>query len=156
MPIEEIDLGLQPKVTELDDGTMDAQMVPSKEWRATGKEVHDPEFGKLLDQATEFSEGDSARKESIFGMERMSLPGGGETLVRGDKVEQAKRQGYGHECRNPRMTVPALPWQADRRFGERYDDYMKRKAEGRTLIQYQDGRRLVYINGELQMNKGEL
>jgi hypothetical protein len=143
VPIEEIDLGLQPKVTVDDDGNYNAEMVPSKEWRATGKEVHDPEFGKLLDQASDYSNEEDARRESIFGQEIMSNPWGGQTAIRGDKVDQMKTQGYGVRERTTRMIVPELPWNKGRQPGS-----------GRTLIKYQDGRRLVFINGELQMEKG--
>lgn len=148
MPIEIKDLGLQPKVTSDDQGTYNAEMVPSQEIVATGKEVNDPEFGKLLDATAEWSDSEAERKQSIFGMERMSLPQGGETEVRGDKVDYMKSHGYGRRVRNPRMVVPALPWQADRKVGERYADY-----KARTLVQYQDGRRLVHENGALRLER---
>lgn len=148
MPIEVKDLGLQPKVTTDDQGVYNAELVPSQEIVATGKEVHDPEFGKLLDQTNEWSSAEDERKESIFGMERMSDLQGGETRVRGDKVDYMKSQGYGRQVRNPRMVVPALPWQSDRKPGERYQDY-----KARTLVQYQDGRRLVHENGALRLER---
>jgi hypothetical protein len=149
MPIVVKDLGLQPKVTTDDEGIFNAELVPSQEITATGKEIHDPEFAKLLDDTTEWSDSEAERKNSIFGMEKMSLPWGGETLVRGDHVEEMKASGYGARARNPRMVVPALPWQEDRRPGERYQDYMARK----TLVQYQDGRKLVHENGNLRLER---
>jgi len=148
MPIVVKDLGLAPKVVQDDAGVYNASLVPSQEITATGKEVNDPEFGKLLDATTEWSDTEAERKNSIFGMERMSLPQGGETLVRGDKVDFMKSQGYGRQVRNPRMVVPALPWQADRKLGEKYADY-----KARTLVQYQDGRRLVHENGALRLER---
>jgi len=152
MPIEIKDLGLQPKVTTDDDGVFNAELVPSQEIVATGKEVNDPEFGKLLDATTEWSDTETERKVSIFGMEKMSLPWGGETLVRGDHVEQMKASGYGKRERNGRLIVPALPWQADREIGERYADYMARK-NAQVLVQYTDGRKLVHENGALRLER---
>jgi len=145
MPIEERDLGLQPKVTQADDGTYNASLVPSKEWIATGKEVHDPDFAKLLDDSTDYSNTEDERRESIFGVERISTPTGESTTVRGDKVPFYKSQGYGLRPRTTRMLVPALPWHEER--------LPKKAQSGRTLIKYKDGRRLMYIENGLKLER---
>jgi len=142
MPIEVKDLGLQPKVVEGDDGTYNASLVPSTEWTATGKEIHDPEFAKLLDDSAEAAGEEKERKQSIFGMEKLSNPFGGETAIRADKVDFMKSQGYGLRERTTRMVVPELPWNKDRA-----------PRTGRTLIKYRDGRRLVYIDNGLVLEQ---
>lgn len=141
MPIVVKDLGLQPKVVQDDKGVYNASLVPSQEITATGKEIHDPEFGKLLDATAEHADTEAERKNSIFGMERMSLPQGGETLVRGDRVDFMKSQGYGKRERTTRMVVPSLPWHKTRK-----------RMQGRTLIKYKDGRRLIFIENGLRLD----
>lgn len=158
MPIEVKKLGLQPKVemtTELTkvktpDGktlhqpTYKAELVDSVEYVATGKEIQDPEFAKLMSDTADH---DGAQKEkfaSIFGMDRISTPQGGETMVRGDQVELLKSQGYGKDPRTGRMLVPDLPWQRERKVGEPWAIYISRTGQlGRTLVRYADGRKLV-------------
>lgn len=145
MPIVEKDLGLQPKVTRGDDGVYNAELVPSKEWVATGKEIKDPEFAKLMDGASEQAEEDRARRESMFGLDRITDPYGNVETIRLDEIEEKKKHGYGIRKRTERMVVPELPWQ----------DKMK-KMHGRTLIRYRDGRRLViWENGVKIKHAGE-
>lgn len=145
MPIVQKNLGLQPKVVQADDGTYNASLVPSSEWTATGKEVHDPEFAKLLDDSTEQSNSEDERRESIFGVERISTPTGESTTVRGDKVSFYKSQGYGVRSRTTRMLVPTLPWHKN--------GVPKKAGSGRTLIKYKDGRALMYIEGGLVLKR---
>lgn len=145
MPIEVKDLGLQPKVVEGDDGTFNASLVPSTEWIATGKEVHDPEFAKLLDDTTEYSGAEEERKVSIFGMERISTASGESTIVRGDRVGFYKSQGYGKRPRTARMLVPDLPWHPK--------ELQKARPAGRTLIRYRDGRALMFIENGLVLKR---
>lgn len=143
MPIEKIDLGLQPKVVQGDDGTYNASLVPSTEWIATGKEVHDPDFAKLLDDSADQSNTDDERRESIFGLERISTPTGESATVRGDKVSFYKSQGYGIRSRTTRMLVPDLPWHKN--------GVPKKARSGRTLIRYRDGRALMFIENGLKL-----
>lgn len=170
MPIEQIDLGLQPKVEMTTDiektvtpegdniysPRYEASLVPSTEWRATGKEVHDPEFARLLDDATDHSNQEDWRKNSIFGTDRISTPDGGEIVARNDQIQMLQRQGYGRKVRNPRMTVPRLSWQEDRKPGERWVDFMRRTGQiGKTVMQYSDGRRLVVREEGLTIERTE-
>jgi hypothetical protein len=69
------------------------------------------------------------KKDLALGFEKITDPSGNVTHVRTDRMETALQQGYGKAPTAPRMVVPTLPWQADRRSGERYSDYMARKAE---------------------------
>lgn len=157
MPIEIKKLGLQPKVemtteltkTSTPDGdvyspTYKASLVESEEITATGKEIKDPEFAKLMSGTADY---DGERKEkfkSIFGMDRISTPTGGQIDVRGDQVALLKQQGYGKDPRTGHTVVPELPWQQDRRPGERWSHYVMRTGQsGRTVVAYQDGRKLV-------------
>lgn len=160
MPIEVKKLGLQPKVemstevakTELPDGSnvyspvYNASLVDSVEITATGKEVHDPEFAKLLDDTTEHSNTEDERRESVFGNDWISTPDGkGQIRARNDQIQTLKGQGYGRLPRTPRISVPALPWNSG-----------PKRAVGRTLIRYRDGRRLVIIeNGVAIKREGE-
>jgi len=93
------------------------------------------------------SDTEAERKNSIFGMERMSLPQGGETLVRGDKVDFMKSQGYGRQVRNPRMVVPALPWQ---RTGS---SERSTRLQGENVGPIPRWRRLVHENGALRLER---
>lgn len=68
-------------------------------------------------------------KDISVGFERVADPSGKPTYVRKDRMEKALSEGYGKAPTAPRMTVPALPWQKDRRFGERYEEY-KRRVSG--------------------------
>jgi hypothetical protein len=145
LPIEVKNLGLQPKVVAADDGTYNASLVPSTEWTATGKEIHDPEFAKLMDDTAEYKGSEDERKESIFGMDLISTPTGESTRVRGDKVPFYKSQGYGVRPRTTRMLVPDLPW-------HKKDVGTKARA-GRTLIRYRDGRALMLIENGLVLKR---
>jgi len=158
MPIEIKKLGLQPKAemttdiekTTLPDGTnvyspvYKASLVESQEITATGKEIHDPEFAKLMDDTADY---DGARKEkvaSFFGMDKISLPQGGETLARNDQIQMLKGQGYGVRPRTARMVVPELPWHREHRH-----------MYGKTIIKYRDGKRLVLMERGLKIEGGE-
>lgn len=68
-------------------------------------------------------------EQQAVGFERVVDPQGNVTHVTADKVDQALSQGGYKPMNLPRTVVPFLPWQADRRLGERYDDYMRRKSE---------------------------
>lgn len=69
------------------------------------------------------------KKDLSLGFEKITDPSGNVTHVRTDRMETALAQGYGKAATAPKMVVPALPWQSDRRYGERFADYMARKAE---------------------------
>jgi len=159
MPIVTKKLGLQPKAemtteiekTTLPDGTnvyspvYKAEMVEQEETIATGKEIHDPEFAKLLDDATDHSNHEDWRRASIFGMDKISNPNGeGETLARNDQIQLLRNQGYGVKPRTARMVVPELPWHKDRKH-----------MYGRTLIKYRNGKRLVLMENGLKIEEAE-
>ena len=73
------------------------------------------------------------KKDLSLGFEKITDPSGNVTHVRTDRMETALAQGYGRAPTAPKMIVPALPWQSDRRLGERYSDYTARKAEERLV-----------------------
>lgn len=73
------------------------------------------------------------KKDLALGFEKVTDPSGNVTHVRTDRMETALAQGYGKSATAPKMVVPTLPWQSDRRYGERYSDYMARKAEGSSV-----------------------
>lgn len=68
-------------------------------------------------------------EQEKVGFEAVRDPAGNPTHVRADQVDTAlSSQGY-RPMNRPRTIVPALPWQADRRLGERYADYIRRTSE---------------------------
>src|SRR5262245_9150069 len=96
MPIEVKDLGYQPIAKSEDDGTTTGTLVKQTEWIATGKEVHDPEFAKLMEPASDFAEEERCRKEKKFGLDRITAPDGTVETLRLDEIEQRKTEmGYG-------------------------------------------------------------
>jgi hypothetical protein len=66
------------------------------------------------------------KEQEAVGFERVREPNGQETYVRADEVQTRLASGY-KPLNLPRTVVPFLPWQSDRRLGERYDDYIRRK-----------------------------
>lgn len=158
MPIEVKKLGLQPKATmttdlektELPDGTniyspvYKAEMVESEEIIATGKEIHDPEFAKLMDDTADYDGEKKEKAVSFFGMEKISTPDGKEILARGDQIHSLQQSGYGVRPRTARMIVPELPWHKEHKH-----------MYGRTIIKYKDGKRLVLMENGLRIEGGD-
>ncbi len=66
-------------------------------------------------------------RDQGIGFEAVRDPAGNPTHVRADRVDSSLASGY-RPMNLPRTTVPYLPWQADRRFGERYEDYKRRTS----------------------------
>lgn len=169
MPIEVKHLGLQPKVetsteiekTTLPDGKVvhtpinNVSLVDSTETIATGAEIRDPEFAKLLDDTHVHCLAEEEKLNKAFGVEKITSPNGEVTRLRGDKIETAKQYGFGHKASAPRMVVPPLPWQDDRRFGEPWADYVRRTGKiGKTVVQYSDGRKLVTTENGYEIERG--
>jgi len=67
-------------------------------------------------------------EQNSVGFEKVVDPQGNVTHVTADRIDTALSQEGYKPMNRPRTVVPYLPWQSDRRLGERFEDYMRRKS----------------------------
>lgn len=133
--VEQISLGKKP-VLERVHGARDkhgkpmflfkAKMREQYEWRAKGKAVQ--ELVGMTKDSGHAEQEKLAKLESQFGTDAIASPDGTIHRRRLDEIEEleASNAGWGSKPTKICMTVPQLPWQADRLPGERYEDYKRR------------------------------
>lgn len=105
------------------------ELPASNQWeiKATGEDI--PKLAGMLTETANTAYREAFHKNE-GNWEKISDPQGNMTVVPKDKVDEYKAVGYGQvRCDRPTMVVPPLPWQADRRPGERYEDYKRRVSE---------------------------
>jgi hypothetical protein len=133
--VEQVSLGKKP-VLERVHGARDkfgkpmllfnAKLKEQYEWRAKGKAVQEL-VGMTKDSGAAEQE-KLATLESRFGTDVIAHRDGTLHKRRLDEIEEleASNTGWGSKPTKIMTTVPALPWQADRKPGERYEDYKRR------------------------------
>jgi len=133
--VEVIPLGKQP-VLEKIHGAVDKDGKPCHSFKAKLEEQFEyraKDSRALIGMAKKTIEKRSeqeAKLEREFGYDRIANPQGEIERRRLDEIAEVRASDprWGQSRTRPTMMVPALPWQRDRRPGERYDDYMRRKA----------------------------
>lgn len=142
--VEQVSLGKQP-VLERVHGARDkhgkpmlffkAKMKEQFEWRAKGKAVQE-----LVGMTKESAVREQEKLETLeheFGTDVIAHRDGTLHRRRNDEIEEleASNTGWGSQPSKIMTTVPALPWQADRRPGERYEDYKRRTGKSQAAQQ---------------------